>query len=968
MKEKAADNKKRKKKQRQPRASKRAATKTNTTAPKTSADTGRKYELFGLLFVAAGLIGLCGLLGFNVGFIGITFADTLRYLFGWAAFPAVVLLLVGGTRCLIKHTLVKFTARFWIVSFLVICMLSILHHFVAASGQEILPNVLPEGGGLLGGIALFFIRKLFGFDGGIIVLSVLFVALVLLATNWSIAIGYLTTKRQAKKGIVKTKEGFVKTKEVLEAAGQKAGEKAVILEEIVIEPIRDRIKTSFYNQDADASFREEPLFKRSDYENGTVTAASATEAQHSDVFHQETMYPEPPYQEYDSAYEVEMAPSNEAEDLSMADRIIANRAIVSQYRPQPNVSFSQGAPEGIASPPDGMADRFAVQAVREEQEPMPQVSIDAAVEPPSEDLVYATDERGSIEIPQDTIISSSLTYDFDTVISSEDSATLHATTSYADELSDKRVHGMTTALSMSAIGEGVRMNSLGEVVSENRAADGAAHMKEPVSDAEKTYELPSVSAILKRPVKNGNAQVELEMAEKEQILAQTLEDFKVKAHISDHKRGPAVTRYEVEPAPGVKVSKITNLAEDIALNLAATAVRIEPIPGKAAIGIEVPNAELSGVRIREVLETRDFLDAKSKLTVGLGIDIGGETILADIGKMPHLLVAGSTGSGKSVCINTLITSILFKAKPDEVKFILIDPKMVELSNYNGIPHLMVPVVTDAKKAAAVLNWSVLEMEKRYTRFANAGVRDMARYNASHPEDKMPAIVIIIDELADLMMVAARDVEDAIARLTAKARAAGIHLILATQRPSVDVITGTIKNNVPSRIAFAVSSLVDSRTILDAGGAEKLLGKGDMLFSPIGANKPKRVQGAFISDEEVEALLNFIRSQGQPVEENEEIIAYTENAVAEDEDEDISDGDGERMDELLGKALEIILNSRQASTSNVQRRLRIGYTRAARIIDTLEELRIVGPAVGSKPREILMTADEAMAIVEAKLGG
>ena len=454
----------------------------------------------------------------------------------------------------------------------------------------------------------------------------------------------------------------------------------------------------------------------------------------------------------------------------------------------------------------------------------------------------------------------------------------------------------------------------------------------------------------------------MEIEENARTLQKTLADFKVKATIINACHGPAVTRYELEPAPGVKVSKITNLAEDIALRLAASSVRIEQIPGKSAIGIEVPNKELEGVQLREVLESPKFNSAKSKLTVGLGMDIGGQAIFADLAKMPHLLVAGATGSGKSVCINTLITSILFKAKPDEVKFILVDPKMVELSNYNGIPHLMVPVVTDAKKAASVLNWSVQEMEKRYAKFAESNVRNMDTYNRKFPEETMPAIVIIIDELADLMMVAPHDVEDAICRLAQKARAAGIHMVLATQRPSVDVITGIIKANIPSRISFAVSSQIDSRTILDRSGAEKLLGKGDMLFYPVGASKPQRVQGAFISDEEVERLLEFIRSQGQEMETNEEIVAFTEQALQEETEAGEGNGSRNKTDELLADAVDLIMSTGQASSSSIQRRFHIGYTRAARLIDTMEELHIVGPNAGSKPRDILMSLEQAQQAV------
>lgn len=466
------------------------------------------------------------------------------------------------------------------------------------------------------------------------------------------------------------------------------------------------------------------------------------------------------------------------------------------------------------------------------------------------------------------------------------------------------------------------------------------------------YKIPSIPALLKKINKVTNSKQKKEITENARILESTLDSFNVKAKIINTCTGPAVTRYELEPAAGVKVSKIVNLADDIALKLAAPGVRIEaPIPGKAAIGIEVPNKELSGVHLREVLEGGDFLEVKTKLAVGLGMDIAGQAIVADLAKMPHLLVAGATGSGKSVCINTIITSILFKARPDEVKFILIDPKMVELSNYNGIPHLMVPVVTDSKKAASVLNWAVQEMEKRYAKFAGHGVRDMERYNRNNDLDKMAAIVIIIDELADLMMVAPVDVEDAICRLAQKARAAGIHLVLATQRPSVDVITGIIKANVPSRISFSVSSQIDSRTILDMSGAEKLLGKGDMLYYPVGAAKPLRVQGAFISDSEVEALIEFIKVQGEP-EENEEIISFTESV-----DTDVHNKTQNSSDELLESAIKLVLETGQASVSMLQRKFRIGYTRAARLVDMMEEMRIVGPNVGSKARDIIMTSEQ-----------
>lgn len=466
------------------------------------------------------------------------------------------------------------------------------------------------------------------------------------------------------------------------------------------------------------------------------------------------------------------------------------------------------------------------------------------------------------------------------------------------------------------------------------------------------YGLPPVS-ILKKPNRPRLTKVPKEVADNARILEQTLDSFGVSAKVINTCQGPTVTRYELEPAPGVKVSKIVNLADDLSLKLASSGVRIEaPIPGKAAIGIEVPNRELSGVALREVLEAEEFQHSMSGLTVGLGKDIAGQPIVADLAKMPHLLVAGATGSGKSVCINTLITSVLFKARPDEVKLVLIDPKMVELSNYNGIPHLLTPVVTDAKKAASALNWAVQEMERRYEVFATAGVRDISRYNELHSEGKLPLILIIIDELADLMMVAPVDVEDAICRLAQKARAAGLHLVLATQRPSVDVITGTIKANVPSRISFAVSSQVDSRTILDMAGAEKLLGKGDMLFYPVGAAKPLRVQGAFIADGEVEDLVAYIKQQAEP--EYNDGITTVETGNANKEDQPHFE------DELLEEAVRMVLETGQASVSMLQRKFRVGYTRAARLIDTMEEMKIVGPNMGSKARDIIMTSEQVEA--------
>lgn len=468
----------------------------------------------------------------------------------------------------------------------------------------------------------------------------------------------------------------------------------------------------------------------------------------------------------------------------------------------------------------------------------------------------------------------------------------------------------------------------------------------PKAVVHEPYQLPSIEIL--KPGTGTIGGVSAEVKENAAILQSTLQSFNIDARILHASQGPAVTRFELEPAAGVKVSKIVHLADDIALKLAATDIRIEaPIPGKAAVGIEVPNKSVSSVTLRDILESDSFRLAKGGVPVSLGKDIAGNPIIADLTKMPHLLVAGSTGSGKSVCINTFIASILFKQRPEDVKLVLVDPKVVELSNYNGIPHLMTPVVTDPKKAASVLRWAVREMDDRYKRFAYTKTRDISRFNELHPEEAMPFIVIIIDELADLMMAASGDVEESICRLAQKARACGMHLVLATQRPSVDVLTGLIKANVPSRIAFAVSSQIDSRTILDMAGAEKLIGKGDMLFYPMGASKPIRVQGAFISDTEIDEVVEFIKQQRKP-HYDEEVEA------AQQEDKEMGDF---FEDDLMEQAINMVLETGQASASMLQRRFRIGYTRAARLIDMMEAMHIVGANNGSKPREILMTEEE-----------
>ncbi len=539
-------------------------------------------------------------------------------------------------------------------------------------------------------------------------------------------------------------------------------------------------------------------------------------------------------------------------------------------------------------------------------------------------------------------------------------------------------------------------------ISQNNPSKNKEKTIEPVdiennSIIEGQYIRPPVTLLEPQPEDNSR-NISLELNQNGTMLVDTLKSFGVQTTIVNISRGPSVTRYELQPAAGVKISKITNLADDIAMNLAATGVRIEaPIPGKSAVGIEVPNKNVSVVKMRNLIESEEFINSKSKLTVALGYDITGKITLADLGKMPHLLIAGSTGSGKSVCINSMLVSLLYKSTPDEVKLMLIDPKVVELGVYNGIPNLIVPVVTDPRKAAGALNWAVNEMLERYKTFAEYNVRDMHSYNRlvdkqnleyeesfdihsdnsersfeedemlaqvqtevdvknpnsePHKLEKMPQIVIVIDELADLMMAAPNEVEESICRLAQMARAAGMHLVIATQRPSVDVITGLIKANIPSRIAFAVKSQIDSRTILDSGGAEKLLGRGDMLFSPIGTTKPIRVQGCYVDDSEIEKIIDFIKKSKVVEYDNNVIEEIEKNAVAEpDKDSATNSGD---VDPVMEQAIKCVVEAGQASTSLLQRRLRLGYARAGRLIDEMEQMGIVGPHEGSKPRQVLMS--------------
>ena len=860
------------------RPSKSVSTKRGNT---TTNGSGRKYELIGLILLSFALISGIGLLGLNVGFVGFFFADIFRYLFGWGAFFAILIVLLISIQYITHHRGVQYTKKFFGVIGLFISLLAIWHHFVIPVGEEILPQSLSEGGGLLGGGVLFVLRALFGVDGAVILLGTFVVGSILLSTTWSLASGYMKTREQAKKSAQAAGAALHTTRETIGTVAEK-------FEQRTTQMVNQMTDTMPYNQEQDHLFVErhsqtdDPKNQPDDTEEKMQNSMSAEPEIHTPIAEEEP---------------ISAAPSVESMVVEQETSSGAYLTTLKQEHENTPTQFS----------------------IQKSEENLPEEIPSVPHEQVIEVLRIAPDET---EETDDTISDAEEQEASDEEERQDDTET--ATALHSEQISspDAETAGQTA------------------------------------------YIIPKVTHILSKHVKKENESLDQEIEENAHTLQHTLESFHVNAKVVSACHGPAVTRYDLEPAPGVKVSKITNLAEDIALQLATTSVRIEPVPGKAAIGIEIPNRILESVQLRDVLENPAFQEAQSKLTVGLGMDISGQAIFADIGKMPHLLVAGATGSGKSVCINTLISSILFKAAPDEVKFILIDPKMVELSNYNGIPHLMVPVVTDPKKASSVLNWAVQEMEKRYAVFASHSVRDIKSFNRRYAEERMPFIVIVIDELADLMMVSPRDVEDSICRILQKARAAGIHMILATQRPSVNVITGIIKANLPSRISFAVSSQVDSRTILDRGGAETLLGKGDMLFSPQGAPKPIRVQGAFISDEEVEMLLDYIRAQGQEVSENEELIDFIENDSKEDDSSE-EDEFLVKQDKLLPDAVELVMSTGQASSSSIQRRFRVGYSRAARLVDTMEELRIIGPSGGgNKPREILMAQEQAMELVKS----
>ena len=781
-------------------------------------------------------------------------------------------------------------------------------------GQELITTQLANQGGVVGGAIATFMRTLLG-NLGAIILDVFLL----------LAFGLLITRLSLRSGLQKAAD---KTQVGLDVAKEVAAEKVAVAKEVFEDWNEQRKEAAeqrkAYNREKDTRFEDAADQALDSLEKRGITTDR-------DSFETDTSVDVEPIVDTVTTVEPPKAPTSwkELAELEARNRAAEQLATISEA-------------SGDAKTYD--ADNF------DQFSDTHRSTGDDYVYVPDEDYTYTPDEGYADEseaVRNTEEEEPEFSYQNTTMGPLE---TNHGAIASAVPGTGAAASSVSAGAGMA--GMGLQVPSIISTTEDTAqvavSKDGQIHRT-----YDRPYHFPSLDILAKGKGSQNNGE---EVAHNAMMLENVLSNFGITAKVVNATQGPTVTRYEIEPAPGVKVSRIVNLTDDIALNLAAQHIRMEaPIPGKSAIGIEVPNKTTEAVHLRDVLDCSDFKDARGGIPVGLGKDIAGKPVITDLAKMPHLLVAGTTGSGKSVCVNTLISSILFSRKPEEVKLLLIDPKMVELSIYNGIPHLMAPVVTDMKKAAAVLRWAVREMEARYKAFAASGKRDIKSYNEAHPKAAMPLIVLIIDELADLMMTAPDDIEESISRLAQMARAAGIHMVLATQRPSVNVITGSIKANVPSRISFAVGSQIDSRTILDMAGAEKLLGKGDMLFAPIGANKPIRVQGAFISDNEVEKLVEFVKAQREPEYDD----TVTQEAEKEAEKETSDENDVYR-DELLERAVNLVMESGQASVSMLQRRFRIGYTRAARLVDTMEDLKIVGPSMGSKAREILMSPEQAKA--------
>ena len=888
--------------------------RTSTKQQTKSQGFSLRSEVKGLIVIAFAVISLLGFFGFELGLVGQILTGIFRYGFGLGGIIPCLGVFWIGWRLLYKGTFISVTKRGVVMTLFFLFLLALVPLWRVPEGQELITTQLADQGGVVGGAIATFLRTLLG-ELGAIILDVFLL----------LAFGILITRLSLRSGLQKAAD---KTQVGLDVAKEVAAEKVAVAKEVFEDWNEQRKEAAeqrkAYNREKDTRFAD-----AADQALDTLEKRGITTDR--DNFETSAVVDNEPMVDTVTTVEAPKAPTSWKE---LAEIEARNRAA------EQLANVSEDAGDAKSYDADDF-DQFS-DASRS--------TGDDYVYTPDEDYTYTpdegyTDESESVENNHEE--QPKFTYQNTTIGPLE---TNHAAIASA-------VPGTGAAASSVSAGAGMSGMSLQVPSTISTTEDTAQVAVSKDGQIHRTYDrpyhFPSLDILAKGKGSQSNGE---EVAQNAMMLENVLSNFGITAKVVNATQGPTVTRYEIEPAPGVKVSRIVNLTDDIALNLAAQHIRMEaPIPGKSAIGIEVPNKTTEAVHLRDVLDCSDFKDARGGIPVGLGKDIAGKPVITDLAKMPHLLVAGTTGSGKSVCVNTLISSILFSRKPEEVKLLLIDPKMVELSIYNGIPHLMAPVVTDMKKAAAVLRWAVREMEARYKAFAASGKRDIKSYNEAHPKAAMPLIVLIIDELADLMMTAPDDIEESISRLAQMARAAGIHMVLATQRPSVNVITGSIKANVPSRISFAVGSQIDSRTILDMAGAEKLLGKGDMLFAPIGANKPIRVQGAFISDDEVEHLVEFVKAQREPEYDD----TVTQEAEKETEKESSEENDIYR-DELLERAVNLVMESGQASVSMLQRRFRIGYTRAARLVDTMEDLKIVGPSMGSKAREILMSPEQAKA--------
>ena len=888
--------------------------RTSTKQQTKSQGFSLRSEVKGLIVIAFAVISLLGFFGFELGLVGQILTGIFRYGFGLGGIIPCLGVFWIGWRLLYKGTFISVTKRGVVMTLFFLFLLALVPLWRVPEGQELITTQLADQGGVVGGAIATFLRTLLG-ELGAIILDVFLL----------LAFGILITRLSLRSGLQKAAD---KTQVGLDVAKEVAAEKVAVAKEVFEDWNEQRKEAAeqrkAYNREKDTRFAD-----AADQALDTLEKRGITTDR--DNFETSAVVDNEPMVDTVTTVEAPKAPTSWKE---LAEIEARNRAA------EQLANISEDAGDAKSYDADDF-DQFS-DAGRS--------TGDDYVYTPDEDYTYTpdegyTDESESVENNHEE--QPKFTYQNTTIGPLE---TNHAAIASA-------VPGTGAAASSVSAGAGMSGMSLQVPSTISTTEDTAQVAVSKDGQIHRTYDrpyhFPSLDILAKGKGSQSNGE---EVAQNAMMLENVLSNFGITAKVVNATQGPTVTRYEIEPAPGVKVSRIVNLTDDIALNLAAQHIRMEaPIPGKSAIGIEVPNKTTEAVHLRDVLDCSDFKDARGGIPVGLGKDIAGKPVITDLAKMPHLLVAGTTGSGKSVCVNTLISSILFSRKPEEVKLLLIDPKMVELSIYNGIPHLMAPVVTDMKKAAAVLRWAVREMEARYKAFAASGKRDIKSYNEAHPKAAMPLIVLIIDELADLMMTAPDDIEESISRLAQMARAAGIHMVLATQRPSVNVITGSIKANVPSRISFAVGSQIDSRTILDMAGAEKLLGKGDMLFAPIGANKPIRVQGAFISDDEVEHLVEFVKAQREPEYDD----TVTQEAEKETEKESSEENDIYR-DELLERAVNLVMESGQASVSMLQRRFRIGYTRAARLVDTMEDLKIVGPSMGSKAREILMSPEQAKA--------